>query len=392
MALEYSSSATHQPNPIGNLLLLGGAAGAAYYGYQWWQREQVKAALLAEAARLQQQGMSVKDSITKAAAGACVAAAAGAGMPPATSGPLCNGAAVVAIKAAELTAKGAVIAAKAIGHGTAVAGKDIGKVGAAIGKGVAKGTVAVVYKAPVAVGKAVGKTSAKVAVGVAYKAPVALAKGIYHAPVAIAKGVIHAPASVAHAIVHPLDSAKAIAKAPITVPKAIATSIFHAFGFGSSHPPKLGQVNVATGAAVKSGGKDVWPIDLQNCRRLYGITDWKLCGMKFDKKRNAWPVGWSMDSKQNDPGWKPPAPKVVAKVAPKVVAKVAPKVATRINGLGDYEAALADAAPTHRNPLATHARPGGRLVGAATSAGVRRAGRVASPRSEPAYYAGFLAR
>jgi hypothetical protein len=113
---------------MANGLLVGGGIGVAgYFGWRWWQREQVSAALAAEAARLQAQGMSLKDSITSAAAGACTAAAAAYKMPPTVAGPLCAGAARVLIAGGEAAAKGAAIAGKAIGKGAAVVGKDVGK-------------------------------------------------------------------------------------------------------------------------------------------------------------------------------------------------------------------------------------------------------------------------
>lgn len=134
---------------MANGLLVGGGIGVAgYFGWRWWQREQIRLATLAEAERLRAQGLSLKDSITAAAAKACTATAAGYGMPPAAAGPLCNGIAVVAIKGAELAAKGAVIAGKAIGKGVVVAGKGIGKAGAVVGKDVGKGAKFVAYTAP----------------------------------------------------------------------------------------------------------------------------------------------------------------------------------------------------------------------------------------------------
>jgi hypothetical protein len=148
MAIEATTAAAPAPapahsggrggDPIRTLIVVGGLGAGAYFGYRWWQREQVKAALLAEAERLKAQGMSTKDAITNAAAGACTAAASAAHIP--NPGPLCKGAAIVAIKAAELTAKGAIIAGKAIGKGAIATGKAIGK-----------GTKAVVYTAPKAV-------------------------------------------------------------------------------------------------------------------------------------------------------------------------------------------------------------------------------------------------
>jgi hypothetical protein len=113
---------------MANALLVGGGLGVAgYVGWKYWQREQVKAATLAEAARLQAGGMSVRDAITNAAAGACTAAAGVYKMPPTVAGPLCKGVAVLAIKGAELAAKGAVIAGKVVGKGVAAGGKAVGK-------------------------------------------------------------------------------------------------------------------------------------------------------------------------------------------------------------------------------------------------------------------------
>lgn len=130
-------------------MMVGGLGAAGYFGYRWWQREQVKAALLAEAEKLKAQGMSTKDALQNAAAGACVvAAAAKLKIPPAQAQPMCMGAAILAYKAAELTAKGAVIAGKAIGKGTVAATKAVGKATVATGKAIGKGTKAVVYTAP----------------------------------------------------------------------------------------------------------------------------------------------------------------------------------------------------------------------------------------------------
>lgn len=114
---------------MANGLLVGGGIGVAgYFGWRWWQREQIRLATLAEAARLRAtQGMSLKDSIRTAAAGACTATAAGYGMPPAAAGPLCTGVATIAIAAGELGIKGAKIASKAIGKGVVSAGKGIGR-------------------------------------------------------------------------------------------------------------------------------------------------------------------------------------------------------------------------------------------------------------------------
>ncbi len=109
------------------LVVGGGLAAAGYFGWRYWQREQMKAATLAEAARLQAAGMGLKDSITEAAATACKVAGAAYGVPPSASGPICGGVAKLAIAGAIAAGKGAVIAGKAIGKGTVAAGKGIGK-------------------------------------------------------------------------------------------------------------------------------------------------------------------------------------------------------------------------------------------------------------------------
>jgi hypothetical protein len=115
-------------NGAGVLVVGGGLAAAGYFGYRYWQREQMKAATLAEAARLQaERGMGLKDSITEAAATACKVAGAAYGVPPQASGPICSGVAKLAIAGAIAAGKGAVIAGKAIGKGTVAAGKGIGK-------------------------------------------------------------------------------------------------------------------------------------------------------------------------------------------------------------------------------------------------------------------------
>jgi hypothetical protein len=111
----------------GVLVVGGGLAAAGYFGYRYWQREQMKAATLAEAARLQAAGMGLKDSITEAAATACKIAGAAYGVPPQASGPICGGVAKLAIAGAIAAGKGAVIAGKAIGKAGAVVGKDVGK-------------------------------------------------------------------------------------------------------------------------------------------------------------------------------------------------------------------------------------------------------------------------
>lgn len=114
-------------NGAGVLVVGGGLAAAGYFGWRYWQREQMRAATLAEAARLQAAGMGLKDSITEAAATACKVAGAAYGVPPAASGPICGGVAKLAIAGAIAAGKGAVIAGKAIGKGTVAAGKGIGK-------------------------------------------------------------------------------------------------------------------------------------------------------------------------------------------------------------------------------------------------------------------------
>lgn len=109
------------------LVVGGGLAAAGWFGWRYWQREQMRAATLAEAARLQASGMGLKDSITEAAATACKVAGAAYGVPPSASGPICGGVAKLAIAGAIAAGKGAVIAGKAIGKAGAVVGKDIGK-------------------------------------------------------------------------------------------------------------------------------------------------------------------------------------------------------------------------------------------------------------------------
>lgn len=154
MAIEVAATSAPAPSggggrgrdPLGTLIVVGGLGAGAFFGYRWWQREQAKAALLAEAERLKAQGMSTKDALLNAAAGACTAAATAYKIPGA--GPMCQGAAIVALKAAELTAKGAIIAGKAIGKGTVAATKAVGKATIATGKAIGAGTKAVVYTAP----------------------------------------------------------------------------------------------------------------------------------------------------------------------------------------------------------------------------------------------------
>lgn len=136
----------------GRTLVTAGVVGVGgYLAYRWWVHERLKAALLADAQRqlAANPGMSIKDALTNAGAGACVAvAAAKLKMPPEQSGPMCKGLAVVATKAVELGAKGAVIAGKAIGKGTVAATKAVGKAATVVGKGVATGAKAVAYTAP----------------------------------------------------------------------------------------------------------------------------------------------------------------------------------------------------------------------------------------------------
>lgn len=200
MAIEVTSapasSSSGGPGAIGNLILLGGVAGGGYLAYRWWQREQVKAALLAEAERLRAGGMGIKDALTNAAAGACVVAATTYKIPPAQSGPMCNGAAIVAMKAAELTAKGAVIVGKVVGKGAVVVGKEVGHVGAVVGKGIGTGVKAVVYTAPKAVITTVGHTGATVGKGIGSGAKAVA----YTAPKAVIKSVIAAPKSIISSI------------------------------------------------------------------------------------------------------------------------------------------------------------------------------------------------
>ncbi|MEO7827191.1 MAG: hypothetical protein ABIR60_08630 [Allosphingosinicella sp.] len=127
--------------------------GAGYLGYRLYVQEKLKAALYAEAqAQLAKNpGMSIKDAMTNAAAGACTAVAAVYKVPPSAGAPMCQGLAVVATKAVELAGKGAIIAGKAIGKGTVAATKAVGHAGAVVGKGVATGAKAVAYTAPKAV-------------------------------------------------------------------------------------------------------------------------------------------------------------------------------------------------------------------------------------------------
>lgn len=158
MAIAITSGDVHHyggGSPLVPIAGLGALGVAGYFGLQWWRREQVKKALLAEAARLQAKGMSLEDSLTNAAAGACVIAAAAYKIPPAQAGPICNGAAIVAMKAAKLVGKGAIIAGKAIGKGAKVVGHDVkvatkavGHAGAVVGKDIGKGAKAVAYTAP----------------------------------------------------------------------------------------------------------------------------------------------------------------------------------------------------------------------------------------------------
>lgn len=135
-------------NAGSTLLGAAGLATAGYFGYRYWQREQMRAAMMAEAARLQARGASVKDAITDAAATACKVTGAAYGVPPAASGPICSGAAALAIKGAELASKGAVIAGKAIGKGVVIGGKAVGHGAAVVGKDVGKGAKFVAYTVP----------------------------------------------------------------------------------------------------------------------------------------------------------------------------------------------------------------------------------------------------
>lgn len=152
-------------NAGSTLLGAAGLATVGYYGYRYWQREQMRAATMAEAARLQAAGASVKDAITEAAATACRATGVTYGIPPAASGPICSGVAKVAIAGAIAAGKGAAIAGRAIGKGTVAAGKGIGK-----------GAKFVAYTAPrkvigggvntavnATIGKVLPKTATKVA-------------------------------------------------------------------------------------------------------------------------------------------------------------------------------------------------------------------------------------
>lgn len=158
MAIEVSSSTRvggGGGGGLGSLLVLAGLGGAGYFGLQWWRREQVKKAVLAEAARLQAQGMSLEDSLKQAAGAACMAAGSLYRVPPSVSGPICSAAAQVALQSAKLTIKGAMIAGKAVGKagavvgkGAAAAGKAVGKGAAAAGKAVGTGAKAVAYTAP----------------------------------------------------------------------------------------------------------------------------------------------------------------------------------------------------------------------------------------------------
>lgn len=174
MAIDAVSTTTAVSSPssggrgggggLGPLLVMGGVGAAGYLGYRWYQREQVKAALLAEAERLKAQGMSMKDALQNAAAGACTAAAvAKLHIPAAQAQPMCMGAAVIAYKAAELTAKGAKIVGKAVGKGAVKTGKVIGKgakfVGYTAPKKVIGGTVNTVDRL---LSKAVPKPVARV--------------------------------------------------------------------------------------------------------------------------------------------------------------------------------------------------------------------------------------
>lgn len=138
-----------------------------------------------------------------------------------------------------------------------------GKGALAVGKGIGKGAV-VVGKGAAAAGKAVGEGAAFVA----YKAP-----------------------------------------------KAAVTSVLHMVGIGGSS--KLGRA---------ANNKDVFPNDLELCKRLFGITDWRECGLKYDLAKHSWP--W--DAKGNLKG---------------------------LTGLSPYETSLEGLAGAPRkHPLAVHAR------------------------------------
>ena len=140
-----------QGDDRGRTLITAGVVGVGgYLAYKWWVEQRLKDALLADAQKqlAKNPAMSVKDALTNAAAGACTVAASVYKIPPAAGAPMCQGLAVVATKAVELGAKGAIIAGKAIGKGTVVATKAVGKAATVVGKGVATGAKAVAYTAP----------------------------------------------------------------------------------------------------------------------------------------------------------------------------------------------------------------------------------------------------
>lgn len=133
-----------QGDDRGRTLLTAGVVGVGgYLAYKWWVEQRLKEALFADAQKQLQKnpGMSIKDAMTNAAAGACTVAASVYKIPPAAGAPMCQGLAVVATKAVELGAKGALIAGKAIGKAAKAVGYTAPKKVIGVTKKVAKKVV-----------------------------------------------------------------------------------------------------------------------------------------------------------------------------------------------------------------------------------------------------------
>ena len=128
---------------------------------------------------------------------------------------------------------------------------------------------------------------------------VATAEAVAHGAVSGAKAVSYVAEKVADKVVETVtDPGKAtvavltggLSLIPIPGVSTVASTVsgaidsglgavgdFFGFGGGSS---KLGRA---------SNNKDVFPNDLANCTRLFGIRDWQTCGLTYDVASKAWP-------------------------------------------------------------------------------------------------------
>lgn len=320
-----------QTNQLIKLGVLGAGGFVAYkmLYLPWAFEQEVRRRTEEEARRLAAQGMSLTEATQQALAGACMGAAAVYKVPPSVSGGVCQGVGVLAQKGLELTAKGAVIAGKAIGSGIATGAEAVGsgvKTGVlAVGSGVKTGVLAV--GSGVATGaKAVG-TAGKF---IGYTAP---------------KAVITNTAQAAKAVI--VDAPKAVVSTAASGVKAVGSAVVSLFGGGSSEVCR-------TDPKQPHGGKAVFPNDMHECNRRYGITDCRECGRKFDLKAMKWP--WQINPQDGLTPAPAPAPAAPA-VTPAVAAAVKKLVAIKppgFRGLG----AIAGTAERARRQLATAARPG----------------------------------